>query len=332
MVVAAAPKVDLQRFEEEGYLAVENVLDPTLDLDPVVREYEALLDSEIARAHAEGKIPSLYDDLPFVQRLAAFLSAAGKGAYQAFDISLPLKSATEETPIHLGPAVFAMLTSPRLIDVVEQLIGPEVLSNPIQHVRIKPPEALLSPAFKGRNSMVNAVEWHQDQGVALPEVDETEMLTVWLAITDATEENGCLCVVPRSQQKGLATHCPASPGSARIGLHIPDAVRGPSYTPVPLKRGGALFLHRQTMHASLRNLSQGARWSFDLRYQPIGQPTGRPWFPDFVVRSERDPSSELRDWRVWADKWRQARTRLARSGGVDKTNRWDGSQAVCAEE
>jgi hypothetical protein len=86
------------------------------------------------------------------------------------------------------------------------------------------------------------------------------------------------------------------------------------------------------MHASLRNLSQGARWSFDLRYQPIGQPTGRPWFPDFVVRSERDPSSELRDWRVWADKWRQARTRLAASGGVDKTNRWDGSQAVCAEE
>jgi phytanoyl-CoA hydroxylase len=330
MVVAAAPKVDLQRFEEEGYLAVENVLDPTLDLDPVVREYEALLDSEIARWHAEGKIPSLYDDLPFVQRLAAFLSAAGKGAYQAFDISLPLRSATEETPIHLGPAVFAMLTSPRLIDVVEQLIGPEVLSNPIQHVRIKPPEAMLPADFKG--GLVGQTDWHQDQGVALPEVDETNMLTVWLAITDATEENGCLCVVPRSHQKGLATHCPASPGSARIGLHIPDSVRGPAYTPVPLKRGGALFLHRQTMHASLRNLSQGARWSFDLRYQPVGQPTGRPWFPDFVVRSERDPSSELRDWRVWADKWRQARTRLATSGGVDKTNRWDGSQAVCAEE
>jgi phytanoyl-CoA hydroxylase len=328
MVVAAAPKVDLQRFEEEGYLAVENVLDPTLDLDPVVREYEALLDSEIARCHAEGKIPSLYDDLPFVQRLAAFLSAAGKGAYQAFDISLPLKSATEETPIHLGPAVFAMLTSPRLIDVVEQLIGPEVLSNPIQHVRIKPPEAMLPADFKG--GLVGQTDWHQDQGVALPEVDETNMLTVWLAITDATEENGCLCVVPRSHQKGLATHCPASPGSARIGLHIPDSVRGPAYTPVPLKRGGALFLHRQTMHASLRNLSQGARWSFDLRYQPIGQPTGRPWFPDFVVRSRRDPGAEVRDWRQWAALWQGVRDHLAQHPEDMKPRRWKGTEAVCA--
>ena len=328
MVVAAAPRVDLQRFEEEGYLAVEGVLDVERDLNPVVREYEALLDREIAAAHAAGKIPSRYEDLPFIQRLAAYLSAAGKGAYQAFDISLPLKSAKEDTPMHLGPAVFNMLTSPSLIDVVEQFVGSEVLSNPIQHVRIKPPESWLPSDFKG--GLVGQTDWHQDQGVALPEMDETEMLTVWLAISDATVENGCLCVVPGSHKRGLATHCPAKPGSARIGLHIPDEIRGTDFTPVPIPAGSALFLHRRTMHASLRNLSDGARWSFDLRYQPVGQPTGRPWFPSFVVRSRQDPSSEVRDWRVWADLWRQARTRLATGGGVDKTNRWDGSEPVCA--
>src|SRR5919199_2058593 len=284
MVVASAPPIDLERFEEEGYLVVEDVLDLERDLAPVVREYEALLDAEIVRRHAEGQLPSTYGDLPFVQRLAAFLTAGGKGAYQALDISLPLKNATDDTPIHLGPAVFNLLSSPRLIDVVEQFVGPEVLSNPIQHVRIKPPESLLPADFQ-QGSLVGRTDWHQDQGVALPEVDETEMLTVWLAITDATVENGCLCVVPGSHKGGLATHCPASPGSTRIGLHIPDEIRGTSYTPVPLKRGGALFLHRRTMHASLRNLSGGARWSFDLRYQPAGQPTGRPWFPSFVVRS-----------------------------------------------
>jgi ectoine hydroxylase-related dioxygenase (phytanoyl-CoA dioxygenase family) len=328
MVVASPPRIDLERFQEEGYLAVENVLDLERDVAPVVREYEGVLDSEIARAHAAGKIPSVYDDLPFVQRLAAYLSAAGKGAYQAFDISLPLKSATEETPIHLGPAVFNLLSSPRLIDVVEQLVGPEVASNPIQHVRIKPPESMLPVDFKG--GLVGQTDWHQDQGVALPEVDETEMLTVWIAITDATVENGCLCVVPGSHQRGLATHCPAKPGSTRIGLHIPDEIRGTNYQPVPIRKGGALFLHRRTMHASLRNLSDGARWSFDLRYQPAGQPTGRPWFPSFVVRSRSNPSSELRDWRVWADLWRQARTHLAGGDPIDKTNRWDGTEPACA--
>jgi phytanoyl-CoA hydroxylase len=326
--VRTAPKIDVERFEEEGYLAVENVLDLEHDLAPVVREYEALLDAEIDGWRAAGKIGSRYEGLPFVQRLAAFLSEAGKGGYQAFDISLPLRSATQETPIHLGPAVFNMLRSPRLIDAVEQIVGPEVLSNPIQHVRIKPPESLLPADFKG--SLVGQTDWHQDQGVALPEVDETEMLTVWLAITDATVENGCLCVVPGSHKRGLATHCPARPGSARIGLHIPDEIRGTEYTPVPIPRGGALFLHRRTMHASLRNLSDGARWSFDLRYQPVGQPTGRPWFPSFVVRSRANPDSEVRDWTVWADLWRQARSRLASGDPVGKTNRWDGSEPVCA--
>jgi hypothetical protein len=329
MVVASGPRVDLERFQAEGYLVVEDVLDVERDVEPVVREYEGVLDDEIDRAHAAGTIPSKYDDLPFVQRLAAYLTAAGKPGYQAFDISLQFRGVTEQTPMHLGPAVFDLVTSPRLMDVVEQFIGSEVLSNPIQHVRIKPPESMLPEDFH-KGSLVGRTDWHQDQGVALPEVDETEMLTVWLPITDATVENGCLCVVPGSHQGGLATHCPAKPGSTRVGLHIPDEIRGTAYTPVPIRRGGALFLHRQTMHASLRNLSGGARWSFDLRYQPIGQPTGRPWFPSFVVRSRRDPSSEVHDWTAWADLWRQTRTRLATDAPMGKTNRWDGTEPVCA--
>ena len=73
-----------------------------------------------------------------------------------------------------------------------------------------------------------------------------------------------------------------------------------------MKRGSALFMHRRTMHSSLRNLSDGVRWSFDLRYQPIGQPTGRPWFPAFVARSRRDPSRRCATGARWADLW-QAR-------------------------
>jgi phytanoyl-CoA hydroxylase len=303
------------------------VLDPALDLDPVVAEYTALLDELAARWYAEGTIASTYAELPFAQRLAHVLTDTGPAGYAPFDISLPFTGVTEETPIHLGPATFALLTSPRLLDAIEQLIGPEILSNPIQHVRIKPPEHLLPAEFG--NSLVTQTDWHQDQGVALPEVDETNMLTVWLPITDATEENGCLCVVPRSHHGGLVTHCPGR-GETRKALHIPDELRGTDARPVPIKRGGVLFLHRRTMHASLRNQSDGVRWSFDLRYQPIGQPTGRPWFPAFVVRSRANPDSAVTDWRVWADLWRAARTRLAEQPPTGKFNRWSGEEPVCA--
>ena len=74
-----------------------------------------------------------------------------------------------------------------------------------QHTRMKPPDHLVPLTAR---SIVSKTPWHQDQGVALPEIDATEMLTVWLPITDAAVENGCLCVVPGSHQQGLATHCP----------------------------------------------------------------------------------------------------------------------------
>jgi hypothetical protein len=259
--------------------------------------------------------------------MAQVLTEMGPPGYAPFDISLPFSGVTEETPIHLGPATFRLLTSPRLLDAIEQVVGPEILSNPIQHVRIKPPEHLLPADF--RNSLVTQTDWHQDQGVALPEIDATEMLTVWLPITDATVENGCLCVVPGSHHGGLVTHCPGR-GEARKALHIPDEIRGTDYLPVPVRRGGALFIHRQTMHASLRNQSDGVRWSFDLRYQPIGQPTGRPWFPSFVARSRQNPASAVTDPAAWADLWRATRSHLTAHPPEGKFNRWSGDEPICA--
>ena len=176
MAAATGVKVDVERFRDQGYLVVEDALDLERDLNPVVAEYTQLLDELAAQWYAAGKLTSTYADLPFVQRLAQVLTETGRAGYSPFDISLPFANVTEETPIHLGPATFALLTSPRLLDAVEQIIGPEILSNPIQHVRIKPPEHLLPEEL--RNSLVAQTDWHQDQGVALPEVDEAEMLTV----------------------------------------------------------------------------------------------------------------------------------------------------------
>ncbi len=65
-----------------------------------------------------------------------------------------------------------------------------------------------------------------------------------------------------------------------------------------------------TKHASLINESDGVRFSFDLRYNPTDQPTGRPWFPGFVARSRSYPESELKDFEAWDRTWDQARCDL----------------------
>ncbi|MBI2940252.1 MAG: phytanoyl-CoA dioxygenase family protein [Chloroflexi bacterium] len=324
--MATFNQASVRRFREEGYLVAEGVLDVERDIQPVVDEYAELLEEVTERWYADGKLASTYRDLPFGQRLAKVLES-GQAYYQYFDISLPQANVTLDTPIHLGEAVFGLLRSPRLLDAVESLIGPEIYSNPIQHVRIKPPERLVPEGH--RNSLTATTDWHQDQGVIIPEADASEILTVWLPIVDATVENGCLRLIPGSHRDDLMLHCLVG-REGRKGLHIPDQFLRPEETiPVPVKRGGVLFLHRRTMHASLSNRSDGIRWSFDLRYNPIGQPTGRPAFPGFVARSRRNPETELRSTRDWATLWQQTRARLAESE-KPTFNRWTADSPACA--
>jgi phytanoyl-CoA hydroxylase len=289
-----------------------------------VNEYTALLDDLTHRWHADGWLPSTFADLPFAQRFARVLREAPSdlNVMSHFDISLPFAGVTENTPIHLAPATFGLLRNSKLLDVVEQFIGGEIFSNPIQHTRIKPPQRELPEHLQG-SSLLGKTDWHQDTGVHLPEADATNMLTVWLPVTDATEANGCLQVIPGSHREGLVTHCPTP------GARIPDNLIEQYPVPLPIKRGGVLLFHHLTKHSSLTNTSDGIRWSFDLRYQPIGQPTGRPAFPGFIARSRLHPEREVRDWRVWADLWRSTRSRLSQTP-AGKFIRWTGDEAVCA--
>jgi hypothetical protein len=249
---------------------------------------------------------------------------SGNVHQQYFDFSLPLASTTEDTPIWVGPAVFAAIRNARILDAVESLIGPEIYSNPIQHVRIKTPEHLTPRDPKSGLLLMPATAWHQDQGVTLPEADETEMITVWFPLNESTIENGCLHLRPRSHLGGLLPHC-----ATGRGLEIPDTYLPADYLPLPLKPGDVLLMHRRTCHGSLPNRSDEVRWSFDLRYNPIGQPTGREIFPGFVARSRTHPESELRDPVAWAESWYEARRVLAR-GQSYKVYRWEGNDPACA--
>lgn len=165
---------------------------------------------------------------------------------------------------------------------------------------------------------------HQDNGVVLPEADNTQMLTVWFPLMDATVENGCLCVWPHSHRRGLLDHCP----SIR-GLAVPGKLLQGKAVPMPMKKGDVLLMDKLTLHASYSNTSDHIRWSFDLRYNPVGQATGRPAFPGFVARSRKQPETELREAAEWEALWRNARDQLA-AMEMEKFNRWSADSPVCA--
>ena len=313
-----------EQFEYEGFLVVEDVLDPARDIAPIMAEYAEVVDDIARSLHEAGAISSLYRELPFDVRLIRVCEESGRNFPQDFDFSLPQRGVKHDTPIHVGPAVFGLLTSPRLLDLVEDMLGPEIYSNPVQHIRMKLPKRAV--ARGAHNGLVSKIPWHQDNGVILPEADESDILTIWMPISEATIENGCLQVIPRSHRGDLVPHCPREKG-----VGIPEKLIATDQAlPLPMQPGRALLMTSRTVHSSLDNVTDDkVRISFDLRYQPTGQPTGRPAFPGFVARSARHPEAVLRNPAEWARLWYEARARLAEQENPSY-NRWSAQDAVCA--
>ncbi len=315
---------DQQQFKEEGYVVVEDVLDPAQDIAPVLAELAEVLDRLATGFVSEGILASAYRQLPFADRLTRVHIESRRALSQYFDISLPQSNVRRDTPMYLGPAVFRLLTNPRLLDAVQDIIGAEIYSNPVQHIRAKLPRHAVQAG--PHNGLVSKVSWHQDNGVILPEADEARILTVWLPLTPASVENGCLQVIPGSHRAGLESHCPTERGVA-----IPDRLLPANRArPLPMTPGSLLFMTQRTVHSSLDNTTEAqVRVSCDLRYQPLGEPTGRPAFPGFPARSVAHPNTVRRDPAVWAQSWLDARARLAEHADP-VYNRWRADAPVCA--
>ena len=330
--MASLTQDQLSYFEEFGFLPVENVFNPEEVTDPVIEEYHTVLDSLAEELFKEDKISSKFQELPFGKRLTRIMQETEDTNAQYFDFSLPFAGVTKDTPCWFGPAVFKARVNEQILDVVESVIGPEIYSNPVQHVRIKPPEREI-PKNKNGQPIIGATIWHQDHGVVTENADETNMLTVWFPLLDAPVEAGPLKVAPGSHKGELLTHCNdyKIPGVREIPEHLFDA---DGAVPVPMERGGVVILHKRTVHGSLSNVSENIRWSFDLRYNPTGQPTGREIFPGFIARSKKDPDKEFRNAEKWKETWlktKEIMTTLNQEGDSDVSfGRWDGEFPECA--
>ena len=131
----------------------------------------------------------------------------------------------------------------RLLDCLEPLIGPNIA---LQYSKIN-----MKPARVGA-----VVKWHQDMAYS-PSTND-DLLAVLIYVDDATEENGCLQVLPRDHTH-FFDHTGADGQFA--GMVTEDLSGGRFGQPVSLAAhsGSAILLHGITPHASLPNLSDQSR-------------------------------------------------------------------------
>ena len=260
-----------QFYFDNGYLPIERLFDPGL-LAPLIAELGQVVAGWALIYEAEGRLPARFDDEPFERRLFK-LQEAMDGACPEVRQAISGKRKT--------PGMFHVMTLPPILDVVESLVGPEIMSHPQFNSRAKLPD---------KTSVVN---WHQDIGFLDPEAEETFMVNFWLPLVDTDEVNGCLQVIPGSHKVG---RLPFKDNPEAI---LPDAM--PTGQPVtcPVPKGGVLLLQHRTVHRSGPNYSDGIRWSLDIRYSDSRKPTGRAGVPGFIARSKEVPDTVAKSHSDW---------------------------------
>lgn len=175
-------------------------------------------------------------------------------------------------PFYLSPRFRQFLFSRQIAQLINPIIGPDA-DLLFDHVFMKPP---LCGAQK---------HWHQD-GFYFDITPPEKGITVWIALCDAHEENGCLRYIPGSHKTGLRPHKQPenNPALAQIGKDDIDVEESVS---VPAKRGDVILHHYHTLHSSGENQSSDSRIAYATHWLGKNSTgTGASWFKSYPLREE----------------------------------------------
>ena len=221
---------ELEQYQTQGYLAMEGLLTP----DEVESAKQALADL----AHRR-----VWNEKVGVQEEPYYRSGGSDERIDDAELRIRKLWMFCQADARLA----GMAASDRLTPLLDQLIQPG--HRMIQDM------ALLKPPFHGAEK-----PWHQDTAY----FDFTPLggvIGVWIALDEATVENGCMQVIPGSHLAGPAQH-----------YHVRDCqLKDGSVDPaqavvVPLKPGGALFFSGLIHHGTPPNVSGDRRRALQFHY------------------------------------------------------------------
>lgn len=156
-----------------------------------------------------------------------------------------------------GNDTFSLLTrSERMVRSVQSLLGDGEVCH--FHSKLMQKEPKVGGAW----------EWHQDYGYWYKNgfLYPDALISVMLALTEATKENGCLQVLKGSHRMGRFEHLFAGEQQGADMPFVEEALKVCEKIYVELKAGDVLFFHPNLLHMSEANLSDKPRWSLISAY------------------------------------------------------------------
>ncbi len=163
-----------------------------------------------------------------------------------------------------GDDVYGLLTrSERMVNSVDKLLEGTA---PVCHFHSK--------LMQKEPKVGGAWEWHQDYGYWYKNgyLFPDQMISVMVAITEATKENGCLQVIRQSHKMGRVEHGITGDQTGASMQYVELALQTMELVYVELKPGDLLFFHSNILHRSEANLSDFPRWSLISAYNRQSNP------------------------------------------------------------
>lgn len=183
-------------------------------------------------------------------------------------------------PHKLSEVMYQYLAHPVIREVLTGVIGPNV----------KCMQSMLFVKSAGKPGQA----WHQDENYITTR--DRSLTGAWIAIDDATIENGCLWIIPRSQESGVIfrsefTDNPDFDCNTESQFPYADS----DAVPVEVKAGSIVFFNGYLLHRSLPNRAKsGFRRVLVNHYMnansilPWGQTSD---YRDIVMIAGEDPYS-----------------------------------------
>jgi len=235
---------EVEFFQREGYLIVRQAF----DADEVVRARSELIDLIM------GKMPE-FKGISFEAKAREILPTLSIDQRQ--DAVRKLQNF-----VNYAPALHALAYHPTLVRAMRKLLGgsaPKLIQD----------MALVKPPHIGREK-----PWHQDNAYFNYPVDAL-VVGVWIALDDATIENGCMRFLPGQHRGGPKVHF------MRRDWQLCDTdTLGQQPLAAPLEPGGLLLFNGLLPHGTPHNSSGQRRRALQYHYtgeevQPLGDDTER---------------------------------------------------------
>jgi ectoine hydroxylase-related dioxygenase (phytanoyl-CoA dioxygenase family) len=155
----------------------------------------------------------------------------------------------------LFPWCDELIRHPRILDCVEDIIGPDILCWNV-HLFAKDPDH------------ASYVSWHQDS--AYWGLEPSDVVTAWVALSEASRESGCMEVIPGTHLADSLPHVDtfAKDNLLSRGQEVAVKVDESKAVELALHPGEMSLHHIKLVHGSRPNHSNDRRIGVAIRYMP----------------------------------------------------------------